>query len=296
MPEYPRLLGPRNCDIHDRWRGLHTRLPLLRSRHPENSASAKSQRAERIGRSGRPHGRQPCGFTVVNRDDLPDGGADHYRKCIEAVRERSPDVGLELLCSDLDGNLDALAHLLVDLPLRVFAHNVECVPRLDSVVRDPRASFEQSLEILREAKRLRPDLVIKSSIMVGVGETDEEVVEAMHLLRQAGVELITLGQYLQPSWKHLAIDRFPEPSTFAAWDQAAREMGYKAVASGPLVRSSYRAGLLWEEAMGGEPVVTRDSTGSAISHLNPSKELLTSKSKSLLATNEARLSSEHQTI
>tara|TARA_B100000470_G_C19512822_1_gene268249 strand:- start:46 stop:438 length:393 start_codon:yes stop_codon:yes gene_type:complete len=130
--------------------------------------------------------------------------------------------------------------------------------------------------------------------MVGVGETDEEVVEAMGLLRQVGVELITLGQYLQPSWKHLAIDRFPEPSTFAAWDQAARDMGFKAVASGPLVRSSYRAGLLWEEAMGGEPVVTRDSTGSAISHLNPSKDLLTSKS--LLATNEARLSSEYQTI
>ena len=259
---------------------------------PPLNSNEPSELAEAVDRMGVSH----AVITVVNRDDLPDGGADHYRKCIEAVRERSPDVGLELLCSDLDGNLDALAHLLVDLPLRVFAHNVECVPRLDSVVRDPRASFEQSLEILREAKRLRPDLVIKSSIMVGVGETDEEVVEAMHLLRQVGVELITLGQYLQPSWKHLAIDRFPEPSTFAAWDQAAREMGYKAVASGPLVRSSYRAGLLWEEAMGGEPVVTRDSTGSAISHLNPSKELLTSKSKSLLATNEARLSSEHQTI
>ena len=257
---------------------------------PPLNANEPSELAEAVDRMGVSH----AVITVVNRDDLPDGGADHYRKCIEAVRERSPDVGLELLCSDLDGNLDALAHLLVDLPLRVFAHNVECVPRLDSVVRDPRASFEQSLEILREAKRLRPDLVIKSSIMVGVGETDEEVVEAMHLLSQAGVELITLGQYLQPSWKHLAIDRFPEPSTFAAWDQAARDMGFKAVASGPLVRSSYRAGLLWEEAMGGEPVVTRDSTGSAISHLNPNKDLLTSKN--LLATNEARLSSEHQTI
>ncbi len=124
--------------------------------------------------------------------------------------------------------------------------------------------------------------------MVGVGETDEEVVEAMQLLREVGVELITLGQYLQPSWKHLAVDRFPEPTTFAEWDQAAREMGFKAVASGPLVRSSYRAGLLWEEAMGGEPVVTRDSTGSAISHLNPSEDLL--------ATNGVRLSSEQKTI
>ena len=140
----------------------------------------------------------------------------------------------------------------------------------------------------REAKRLRPDLAIKSSIMVGVGESDEEVVEAMQLLREVGVELITLGQYLQPSWKHLAVDRFPEPKTFAEWDQAAREMGFTAVASGPLVRSSYRAGLLWEEAMGGEPVVTRDSTGSAISHLNPNKDLL--------LDNKSRLPSEHKTI
>lgn len=275
---------------------------------PPLNSNEPAELAEAVDRMGVSH----AVITVVNRDDLPDGGADHYRKCLEAVHERRPDVGLELLCSDLDGNLDALAHLLRDLPLRVFAHNVECVPRLDSVVRDPRASFSQSLEILREAKRLRPDLAIKSSIMVGVGETDEEVVEAMRLLREAGVELITLGQYLQPSWKHLAIDRFPEPATFAAWDQAAREMGYKAVASGPLVRSSYRAGLLWEEAMGGEPVVTRDSTGSAISHLNPSKDLLAksasnsvtnSADESASATshpaitiNEARQSPEHQTI
>ncbi|MEC9477743.1 MAG: lipoyl synthase [Candidatus Thermoplasmatota archaeon] len=246
---------------------------------PPLSPNEPAELAEAVERMGVKH----AVITVVNRDDLPDGGAEHYRNCILAVNERCPDVGLELLCSDLDGNLEALANLLQDLPLRVFAHNVECVPRLDSVVRDPRASFEQSLKILQEAKRLRPDLALKSSIMAGIGETDEEVVEAMQLLCQVGVELITLGQYLQPSWKHLAVERFPEPATFAAWDQAAREMGFTAVASGPLVRSSYRAGLLWEEAMGGEPVVTRDSTGSAISHLNPSKDLL--------ATNETRSSS-----
>ncbi len=251
---------------------------------PPLNPNEPAELAEAVDRMGVTH----AVITVVNRDDLADGGAQHYRNCIKAVHERCPDVGLELLCSDLDGNLEALAVLLDELPLKVFAHNVECVPRLDSTVRDPRASFTQSLNILEESKRLRPDLAIKSSIMVGVGETDEEVVEAMQLLRGVGVELITLGQYLQPSWKHLAVDRFPEPQTFAEWDQAAREMGFTAVASGPLVRSSYRAGLLWEEAMGGEPVVTRDSTGSAISHLNPSKDLL--------ATNEARLSSEHKTI
>ena len=212
-------------------------------------------------------------ITVVNRDDLPDGGAEHYRKCLLEVNNRTPDVGLELLCSDLEGNLDALTTLLYNLPIKVFAHNVECVPRLDKIVRDPRASFEQSLKILSHAKKLRPDLKIKSSIMVGLGESDDEIVEAMELLREVGVEMITLGQYLQPSNRHLPIDRFPEPKQFADWDRTARELGFKAVASGPLVRSSYRAGLLYEEAEGAEPVVTRESTGSAVSYLNPMRNL-----------------------
>ncbi len=206
-------------------------------------------------------------ITVVNRDDLPDGGANHYRDCIIEVSSKNPGVGLELLCSDLDGNLEALRDLLQDLPLKVFAHNVECVPRLDGKVRDKRASFEQSLSILRMAKEIRPDLMTKTSLMVGLGETDDEVIEAMRKIREAGVDMITLGQYLQPSHKHLPVERFPEPEKFADWDGIARGIGFRAVASGPLVRSSYRAGLLWEEALGGEPVVTRDSTGSAVSHL-----------------------------
>lgn len=230
---------------------------------PPLDADEPAELAEAIGRMGLSH----AVITVVNRDDLSDGGAGHYRDCINAVYEHSPGVGLELLCSDLDGNLEALATLLEALPLRVFAHNVECVPRLDSVVRDPRASFDRSLQVLTEAKRLRPDLLIKTSIMVGLGESDEEVVEAMQRLRGAGVDMITLGQYLQPSYKHLTVDRFPEPGKFADWDRMARNLGFRAVASGPLVRSSYRAGLLWEEAVGGEPVVTRESTGSAVSHL-----------------------------
>jgi lipoic acid synthetase len=194
-------------------------------------------------------------ITVVNRDDLPDGGASHYRDCILAVKQRNPEVGLELLCSDLDGNLEALADLLENLPLRVFAHNVECVPRLDAIVRDPRASFEQSLIVLREARKLRPDIRIKSSIMVGLGETDEEVTLAMRMLREAGTDMVTLGQYLQPGDRHLPVDRFPTPAQFQRWDREAREIGFEAVASGPLVRSSYRAGLLWEESCGGEPVL-----------------------------------------
>jgi lipoic acid synthetase len=136
-------------------------------------------------------------ITVVNRDDLPDSGSDHYKQCIEAVAQRSPEVSLELLCSDLAGDHEALAHLLHESPLEVFAHNVECVPRLDAKVRDARASFAQSLEILREAKRLRPDILTKSSLMVGVGETDAEIDEAIGMLRDAGVDLITIGQEIR---------------------------------------------------------------------------------------------------
>ncbi len=206
-------------------------------------------------------------ITVVNRDDLEDGGANHYRDCIISVKNTTPNVGLELLCSDLDGNLNALNMLLDELPIKVFAHNVECVRRLDSKVRDPRASFSQSLKILSEARRLRPDIKIKTSIMVGLGENDDEVIEAMKELRNIGVDMITLGQYLQPSIKHIPVSRFPNPSQFAKYDYEARKMGFSAVASGPLVRSSYRAGLQWEESEGRGRVSTLDKNGSAISNI-----------------------------
>jgi lipoic acid synthetase len=192
--------------------------------------------------------------TVVNRDDLPDGGAAHYRRCVEAVHARLPATGVELLSSDLAGNWLALEALLDGAPLAVFAHNVECVPRLDREVRDPRASFAQSLEVLRRARTLRPELPTKSSLMVGVGETDAEVLEAMEALRTAGVELLTIGQYLapgRPGTRFLPVDRYVEPRQFLQWETAARGMGFKGVAAGPLVRSSYRAGLLLEEARSG---------------------------------------------
>jgi lipoic acid synthetase len=191
-------------------------------------------------------------ITVVNRDDLPDGGADHYKRCVTAVKNRLPATSIELLCSDLDGNWDALAHLLERVPLSVFAHNVECVPRLDHTVRDPRASFEQSLEVLRRTKQFRPDLWTKSSIMVGLGETDDEVLDAMGQLHGAGVQLLTLGQYLspgKPGTRFLPVDRFVPPERFDAWKAAGYEMGFLGVAAGPLVRSSYRAGQLMEEAV-----------------------------------------------
>lgn len=191
--------------------------------------------------------------TVVNRDDLADGGASHYRACVEAVHRRLPEVGIELLSSDLGGDGAALEALLVGIPLRVFAHNVECVPRLDREVRDPRASFEQSLGVLRQAKALRPELPTKSSLMVGLGETDDELVDALRRLRDADVDLLTLGQYIapgRPGTRFLPVARYVPPGQFAEWETAALAMGFKGVAAGPLVRSSYRAEELWRSAVG----------------------------------------------
>lgn len=186
-------------------------------------------------------------ITVVNRDDLADGGAGHYRSCVDAVRRRMPTAGIELLSSDLAGNWTALEQLLAGAPLDVFAHNVECVSRLDREVRDPRASFELSLEVLRRAKELRPDIATKSSLMVGLGETDVEVTGAMQQLRAAGVDILTLGQYLapgKPGTRYLPVARFVHPDQFVAWEREAAAMGFRGVAAGPLVRSSYRAGEL----------------------------------------------------
>lgn len=206
--------------------------------------------------------------TVVNRDDLPDGGAGHYRACIERVHGRLPEVGMELLGSDLAGDLDALHQLLgtpdgvlpkpAPLPLKVYAHNVECVPSLDGQVRDPRASFDQSLAILREAKRLRPDLATKSSLMVGLGETDDEVTDAMRRLHEeAGVDIVTLGQYLtpgRPGERFLPVDRYVTPEQFDRYRDQAYEIGFSGVASGPMVRSSFRAGVLYEATRTGRRV------------------------------------------
>jgi lipoic acid synthetase len=171
----------------------------------------------------------------------------HYRACVEAVHARVPSVTIELLSSDLAGNWQALAEMMDRLPLDVFAHNVECVERIEKRVRDPRASFELSLEMLRRAKELRPDMVTKSSLMVGLGETNEEITESMQRLRSANVDLVTLGQYLapgRPGERYLPVERYVTPEQFDAWTDEAYAMGFAGVAAGPMVRSSFRAGEL----------------------------------------------------
>lgn len=185
-------------------------------------------------------------LTSVNRDELPDGGAHHLSRCLSAIHEQSPEVLIEMLAPDFQGDLAAVS-LVALSPLAVFAHNVETVERLTKTVRDRRADYLQSLAVLEHAKRMNPRLLTKSSLMLGVGEADAEVEATMRDLRAANVDILTLGQYLRPTTKHLEVERFVLPETFDALAQTARGLGFEFVASGPLVRSSYRAGELYVE-------------------------------------------------
>jgi lipoic acid synthetase len=178
-------------------------------------------------------------LTSVDRDDLPDGGAAHYAACVRAIRERAPSLVVETLIPDYQG--DDLATLLASGP-DVLAHNVEVVDRLQRKIRDPRCSFERSLETLRGARRLAPAALTKSSLMLGLGEGHEEIVDAMERLRDADVDLLTLGQYLRPSARHAPVREYVPPARFEELAAIGRALGFRHVASGPLVRSSYRAG------------------------------------------------------
>lgn len=177
--------------------------------------------------------------TSVNRDDLPDEGAGHFAACIEAIRALNPNTFLEVLIPDFRGDV-SLLQVVLDARPHVLAHNVECVPALQAKVRDPRANWEQSVRILDAAKRFGS--LTKSSIQIGHGESEAQVLEAMRLLREIDVDFLTLGQYLRPTPSHLPVTEFVTPEVFARYEQLGLEMGFKYVASGPLVRSSYKAG------------------------------------------------------
>ncbi|CAI5489659.1 unnamed protein product [Closterium sp. Naga37s-1] len=187
-------------------------------------------------------------LTSVDRDDLPDGGANHFVRTVKELKSLRPDILVECLVSDFRGDKVAVAALATS-GLDVFAHNVETVKRLQRSVRDPRAGYEQSLTVLQHAREVAPGVVTKSSIMLGLGETDEEVAQTMRDLRDAGVEIVTLGQYLQPTPIHLPVKEFVTPAKFDEWRQYGESIGFRYVASGPLVRSSYRAGEFFVESM-----------------------------------------------
>ncbi len=178
-------------------------------------------------------------ITSVNRDDLPDGGASQFVRCIEQVRSVSPQTTIEVLIPDLCGNWDALAIILQAKP-EVLNHNTETIPRLYKRVR-PQGDYARSLEVLKRSRELAPQVYTKSGIMVGLGETDEEVRQVIQDLRSADCDILTIGQYLQPSQKHLGVQEFVTPEQFDAWREFGEAIGFLQVVSSPLTRSSYHA-------------------------------------------------------
>ncbi|MCK8515481.1 lipoyl synthase [Methylonatrum kenyense] len=185
-------------------------------------------------------------LTSVDRDDLADGGAGHYAACVRAVKAMNPDTAVEALTPDFCGRL-ADVETVVDSGLDVFAQNVETVRRLTHPVRDPRASYEQTLTVLAHGKRHRPEVLTKTSLMLGLGETDDEIRQTLEDLRDAGVDIVTFGQYLRPTANHLPVERYVTPDEFARYREWGLAMGFLEVVSGPLVRSSYRADKVLEK-------------------------------------------------
>ena len=179
-------------------------------------------------------------LTSVNRDDLPDGGAAHFAACVREIKRLNPTTAVEALTPDFQGVL-ADVETVVGSGLDVFAQNVETVRRLTHPVRDPRAGYEQTLQVLAHAKRSRPDVLTKTSVMLGLGETEEEIATTMDDIRAAGVDLLTLGQYLRPTANHLAVERWVTPEDFERYREMALAKGFLECVAGPLVRSSYRA-------------------------------------------------------
>ncbi|EPX74142.1 lipoic acid synthetase [Schizosaccharomyces octosporus yFS286] len=180
-------------------------------------------------------------LTSVDRDDLADLGANHIAKTIGSIKQKAPHILVEALTPDFSGRLD-LVDVVAKSGLDVFAHNVETVEDLTRYVRDRRATYRQSLSVLEQAKKSVPHLITKTSIMLGLGETDEEVIRTLRDLRAHGVDVVTFGQYMRPTKRHLKVQEYVHPKKFEYWQEVAEKLGFLYVASGPLVRSSYKAG------------------------------------------------------
>ncbi len=212
----------------------------------ERAAPPDPDEPEHVGQAVRELALGYVVITSVDRDDLPDGGASHYADCVRSIRAHSPDTVVETLVPDYAGS--DLETLLAARP-DVLAHNVEVVARLQRKIRDPRCSFERSLETLRGAKRACPSAFTKSSIMLGLGETRAELAESMRALRDADVDFLTLGQYLRPTPQHAPVREYVPPAVFDELRALGEELGFAYVASGPLVRSSYKASEFFAERM-----------------------------------------------
>ena len=184
-------------------------------------------------------------LTSVDRDDLPDGGASHYAACVRAIKARSPETAVEALTPDFSGVLSSVETVL-NSGVEVHAQNMETVERLTHYVRDPRAGYQQTLNVLEHAKRYRPDVLTKTSLMLGLGERDDEVRCTMDDLKAIDVDILTLGQYLRPTVNHLPVERYVSPEEFERYRRWGLEIGFLEVVAGPLVRSSYRAERVFE--------------------------------------------------
>ena len=202
-------------------------------------------------------------ITSVDRDDLADGGASHYAACVKAIKQRTPNTAVEALTPDFSG-VEEHVELVVSSGLEVFAQNVETVKRLTQPVRDPRASYEQTLEVLRYGKSIQPDVLTKTSLMLGLGETEDEIKQTMDDLRERQVDILTMGQYLQPTKNHLKVERWVHPEQFELYRKWGLEKGFTEVASGPMVRSSYRADKILEKNNLGLEVKTREKNNNII--------------------------------
>jgi lipoic acid synthetase len=190
-------------------------------------------------------------ITSVTRDDLEDQGAEIYAKTVRLIKSKHPNILVEVLVPDLRANPEHIKKI-IDSGVDVFAHNVEVVERLTSEIRDRRASFETSLRTLKIAKDIKPDLYTKSGLMVGLGETKDEIIDAMRKLREIKVNFLTIGQYLRPSMKHTPVIKYYTPEEFKEFEKIGLSMGFDYVASGPLVRSSYRAGEFYVKSLSGK--------------------------------------------
>ncbi|NOR40204.1 MAG: lipoyl synthase [Gammaproteobacteria bacterium] len=211
------------CDV------AHGRPDPLDTDEPEN-----------LGRTISAMGLSYVVVTSVDRDDLRDGGAGHFTQCIDAIRKYSPEIRIEVLVPDFRGRMDRALDILVKSPPDVFNHNLETVPGLYKKVR-PGSDYAWSLNLLKRFKAVHPDVPTKSGLMLGVGEKIEEVEQVMHDLREHNCDMLTLGQYLQPSAHHLPLDRYVHPDEFDRLGELGHKLGFTHVASGPMVRSSYHA-------------------------------------------------------
>ncbi|XP_037506113.1 lipoyl synthase, mitochondrial isoform X1 [Rhipicephalus sanguineus] len=206
------------------------RPPLPDPDEPENTAEAIAE-----------WGLEYVVITSVDRDDLPDGGSNHFAETVRRIKQKRPSILVECLTGDFAGDLKAVEEVACS-GLDVYAHNIETVPELQMYVRDRRANFDQSLKVLKHAKEVNRSVLTKTSLMLGFGETDSQVARAMEAVRDAGIDCFTLGQYMQPTKRHLKVVEYVTPEKFMHWEDFGNKLGFLYTASGPLVRSSYKAG------------------------------------------------------